>query len=192
MQFPDAADQIKKTIATLREFLNEASPQPAPHYRTVKVRMVGGKTVKLNVPVVDEREQLDDKAAAAHALKSLAKINACLSRLKKCSDVAAARNCAHEAIAAALDFASEFHQWTVIDNEKAIFARTQIVGGAPEGGKEKAAKYRADKHERNKRMAADYIASKGKVSVRELGRKHGLKKSAAANALKRGLAGLKK
>jgi hypothetical protein len=28
--------------------------------------------------------------------------------------------------------------------------------------------------------------------VRELGRKHGLKKSAAANALKRGLAGLKK
>jgi hypothetical protein len=85
--------------------------------------------------------------------------------------------------------ASNYHAWTVTDNEAAIEARRLSVENAPKGGKVKAEKNRP----RNEQMAHEFqrrkvLSRKSDSSLKaEIGRAHGLKPRAAINAINKGL-----
>jgi hypothetical protein len=190
----DTADRIKSYIATLTDFLNApAAPRPQ---KIGKLRRRGGGTIRASVPEKTDSQILDSKAAAAYALKSLAKVRIYLSELGKCSDLPpSARNYALAAVDAALIFASALHQWTIVDNEKSI---ADLIVSKDAGKRGPAEKVR-QLLPRNVDMAKEFEANlqksrKSETSLMaEIGRKkHGLRRSASIDAVKKGLAEMKK
>jgi hypothetical protein len=156
---PETADQIKAYIAKLRIFLADAtaSEQPGPR-RTVRVHCLrDGGVIQVSVPEKSDPQILDDAIAARHALRSLAKLEHYLSQLERQPDLASVRSLAYEAVLTALHFGSDFHQWTVVDNEIAIDAQRRSVEGAQNAQSTLKAKARAKRLEqRNVRMAKEF------------------------------------
>lgn len=123
---PETADQIKAYIPELKNFL---APEQPETQRTVRVRLRDGRIAHISVPEKSDPQISDDAAAAGHARRSLTKLEYYLSQLERQQDLASVRSLAYEAVLTALNFASDFHQWTVVDNEIAIDAQRRSVEG---------------------------------------------------------------
>jgi hypothetical protein len=190
---PDAADQIKVYIAKLRNFLADAtaSEQPGPQ-RTVRVRCLrDGGVIQVSVPEKSDPRILDDVTAARHALRSLAKLE--YSQIERQPDLAM-RSLAYEAVLTALHFASDLHQWTVVNNEVAIDARRRSVEGAQDAQSSPKAKARAKKLEqRNVSMAEKFQQQVGRSEKSPfalkvaIGKAAGLKWRQSVSAVNAGL-----
>ena len=131
---------------------------------------------------------------AAHMLKTIDDLERHLSRLDRSDLDSAARLNALDAVHSALILASEFHGWTVVDNEPAIDARIRSVDGAKRGAAGKARATQA----RDVELASEYQARRSKPGglsvsalMQEIGKSAGLGRTASIEAIKRGLQKLK-
>jgi hypothetical protein len=158
--FPDVCQEIKNLIT---------------HWRRV-----AGLYREAN-PATDGT--LDCTAAAAALLKVLKVIEHYLA--------AAERNAASGylyLVYYALLLATYVHQFTIIDNEKSIVARTESIEGARRGGSSRS----AGKRSRNRRMAQKFLNHQGgrlrdTALMVKIGDEEKLKRSASINAVKSGL-----
>jgi hypothetical protein len=150
----NTADQIKAYIAKITEFLAAASEPEQSKLRKQKtvVRLRSGESREFMIPQRPDPQLLDRAAAARYATRSLATVQTYLSQLEKCADLQSARFYAYEAVLTALHFASDFHQWTIIDNADPIADRLHSIEKGGEGAKAKAKKFEP----RNVRMAQEF------------------------------------
>src|SRR5947208_12383979 len=112
-------------------------------------------------------------------------------RLSRRSDLdSTARQNALAAVHLALILASEFHGWTVVDNEPAIDARIRSVAGAKRGSVGKAREIET----RDVELARKYLARRSKPGgqsdsalKQEIGKCAELGRTASIEAINRGL-----
>jgi hypothetical protein len=137
---------------------------------------------------------LDPASLAARMLETIDDLERHLSRLEGSDLDSAARQNALAAVHSALILASEFHGWTVVDNERAIDTRIRCMDGAKRGP---AGKARAIE-DRDVKLAHQYRARRSKPGglsdsalMQEIGKSEGLGRSASIKAIKRGLQKLK-
>jgi hypothetical protein len=162
------ADQIKAYIAKITKFLVAASEPEQSKLRKTKhpkpqktvVRLRSGESREFMIPQRPDPQLLDRAAAARYAIRSLATVQTYLSQLDKCADLQSTRFYAYEAVLTALHFASEFHEWTVIDNEGPIADRLKSIREGGKGAKAKAKKFEP----RNIRMAQEFRRRRAKGS----------------------------
>jgi hypothetical protein len=188
---PETADQIKAYIPELKNFL---APEQPETQRTVRVRLRDGRIAHISVPEKSDPQISDDAAAAGHARRSLTKLEYYLSQLERQQDLASVRSLAYEAVLTALNFASDFHQWTVVDNEIAIDAQRRSVEGAQNAQSSPKAKARAKKLEqRNVSMAEKFRQQVGRAGKSPfalkvaIGKAAGLKPRQSVSAVDAGL-----
>jgi hypothetical protein len=177
---PSTTDMIRSHVAFLHKFASDCIVQ-AGHDPAQYRKMLGSAT-------------LDRAWLAAHMLKTIDDLERHLSRLEGSDLDSAARQNALAALHSTLILASEFHSWTVVDNEPAIDARIRSVDGAKRGQAGKARAIQA----RNETLVREYLARRSKPGglsdsalMQEIGRSEGLGRSASIDAIKRGLQNLK-
>jgi hypothetical protein len=158
------------------------------------VRLRDGRIAHISVPEKSDPQISDDAAAAGHARRSLTKLEYYLSQLERQQDLASVRSLAYEAVLTALNFASDFHQWTVVDNEIAIDAQRRSVEGAQNAQSSPKAKARAKKLEqRNVSMAEKFRQQVGRAGKSPfalkvaIGKAAGLKPRQSVSAVDAGL-----
>jgi hypothetical protein len=128
-------------------------------------------------------------------LKAIDGLKRDLSRVENSKlDSAARLSAARDAVLSALIIASEFHKWTVVDNEAAIDARIRCLDGAKRGLAKKA----RDTKLRDMKLAREYEARRSRPGclsdsalMQVVGKSVGLRRSASIAAIKRGLQLLK-
>jgi hypothetical protein len=137
---------------------------------------------------------LDRASLAAHMLKTIDDLKRRLSRFERSDLDSAARQNALAAVHSALILASQFHGWTVVDNEPAIDARIRSLVGAKRGAAGKARATQA----RDEKLARNYLARRSKprrlsdsALMQEIGKSEGLGRTASIEAIKRGRQKLK-
>ncbi len=177
---PSTTDMIRSHVAFLQKLASECIVQEG--HDPAQYRKMLGSAI------------LDRASLAAHMLKTIDDLERHLSRLERSDLDSAARLNALGAVHSALILASEFHGWTVVDNEPAIDARIRSVDGAKRGS---AAKARATQA-RDVKLAREYLARQSKPSglsvsalMQEIGKSARLGRTASIDAIKRGLQKLK-
>jgi hypothetical protein len=140
-------------------------------------------------------ETLDRVLWAARMLKTLSQLEHHLYLLERSNLDPEARLNAFAAVHSALILTSEYHGWTVVDNEPAIDARLRSVDGAKRGSAGKARATQA----RDIELAHEYLARRSKPGgqsnsalMEEIGKTIGLGRSASIAAIKRGLKNIPK
>jgi hypothetical protein len=136
-----------------------------------------------------ESDEADQAYIAAKLLGRLESMDRHLAALDTSHDVDAARLAAHAAVKEALSAAWLFNALGIVEHEVGIVARAQALAGARRGGAKKAEQIA----ERNKAIAAEYVqrrkTSRKSVTalMQEVGARAGLSRSAAVEAIKKGL-----
>jgi hypothetical protein len=136
-----------------------------------------------------ESDEADQAYIAAKLLGRLESMDRHLAALDRSNDAMAARLIAHAAVKEALSAAWLFNALGIVENEVGIVAMAQSVAGA----RRAAAKRAEEMAERNKKLAAEYVerrktSRKSKTAVmQEVGARAGLSRSAAVEAIKKGL-----
>ncbi|MCP3460312.1 hypothetical protein [Bradyrhizobium sp. CCGUVB23] len=137
-------------------------------------------------PTMRNSDQLDRVLLASEMLENTLSAKRTLEGLVGENDRERAKLLAYQAMYELTALAANYHAWTVVDNERSIFARNQSVEGARRGGFKKAQRTRG----RDLEIARQFEAGRGgKLSdtalKQKIGRKYRLGRTAISDAISR-------
>jgi hypothetical protein len=138
----------------------------------------------------------DKTYLASKMLNNALLTKSALARLVEQKDCERAKHIAHFAISQLIEFAMNYHHWTVVDNETAIKARNDSVEGARRGAREKGKL--KNYSGRDLKMAERFLELKKEQEGKRprasdsglkdsVGNEFGLRPTAARAAIKKGL-----